>query len=97
MAKVVKGSTRRGQDLIIMGERWAGNTLSQCYDNWSHAKQKAFDWCWEKYVHTENSSAFGICSYNTFGFTVSWLGLYEGENALFIETKDNSYIVLLDK
>lgn len=97
MATIIKGSTKRGQKLIATGERYEGFELCQVYDNWSTAKQHAFDYCWDKYMATENHTAFGICSHNTFQFTVSWLGTYTGEDAMFIETRDNSYIVLLDK
>ena len=101
MSKIIKGSTKRGQQLIDMGSRYEGTFLDQVYDRWSTAKENAFDYCWDKYTHTPNSTAFGICSHNTFQFTVSWVGTYEldevDENALFIETANNSYIVLLDK
>ena len=97
MAKIIKGSTKRGQQLIETGSRYEGTTLYQVYDNWSRSKEEAYDWCYEKYLNTPDHSSFGICSHNTFQFTVSWLGLYNEENALFIETRDNSYIVLLEK
>lgn len=97
MAKIVKGSTKRGQELIARGVEYEGITLGQVYDSWSRSKQEAYDWCYEKYLNTEEHTSFGICSHNTFQFTVSWLGIYDGENALFLETRDNSYIILMDK
>ena len=97
MATIIKGSTKRGQQLIASGSHYEGTFLDQVYDSYSQAKENAFDYCWDKYTHTPNSSAFGICSHNTYQFTVSWVGTYEGENAMFIETASNSYIVLLDK
>lgn len=97
MATIIKGSTKRGQRLIENGTRWEGNWLHQVYDRWSSAKEKAFDDCYDKYLATPEHSSWGICSYNTFSFSVSWLGVYNDENALFIETSQNSYVVLLDK
>lgn len=97
MATIIKGSTKRGQRLIETGTHWEGNWLHQVYDKWSTSKQYAFDVCYDKYLATPEHTAWGICSHNTFAFSVSWCGLYEGENALFIETSQNSYVVLLDK
>lgn len=101
MATIIKGSTKRGQQLYELGTRYEGTFLHQVYDKWSTAKENAFDYCWNKYTSTPNAQSFGICSHNTFQFTVSWIGTYEingiNENALFIETANNSYIVLLDK
>lgn len=97
MIRVYKENSYMGKKLIDMGSNWCGNTLNQIYDNWSQAKENAFNWCYEKYLNTPDHSSWGICSYNTFGFTVSWCGLYEGQEALFVETRDNSYVVLFDE
>lgn len=95
--KILKGSTKAGQQIIAKGEAWEGNTLYQVYDRWSSDKQDAFDRCYNDYLNTEEHSAFGICSHNAWMFSVSWLGLYNKENALFYRTNKNDYIVLLDK
>lgn len=99
----LKLSTKAGQRVYDMGKRWAGDDLYQCYDNPSDAKLKAFDWCYEAYLATEDSEAFSICSYNTFAFTCSWLGKMVNEKTgtyediLRVETKDNTYIVWLEQ
>lgn len=95
--KLLKGSTKAGQNIIAKGEQWIGDYLAQVYTTWSVEKQSEFDKCYQKYLSTPEHSAWGICSKNTWQFTVSWLGLYNNENALFYETASNSYIVLLDK
>lgn len=95
--KLLKGSTKAGQNIIARGEHWIGDYLHQVYTSWSAEKQAEFDKCYDKYLSTPEHSAWGICSKNTWAFTVSWLGLFEGENALFYETSKNSYVVLLDK
>ena len=97
MATVLNYSSKRGADIVKRGEKWEGNWLNQVYDSWSARKQQAFDWCYEKYLATPDHDAWGICSHNTNTFSVSWVGTYNGENALFMETKSNSYVVLLDK
>ena len=95
--KVVKESTSLGKQLIERGSRYEGIELHQIYDKWSDAKQKAFDRCWEQYVNDNQSTAFGVGNANTYGFTCSWLAIKDGENILRIETKNNSYIVWLDR
>ena len=49
------------------------------------------------YALDMNSSDFGIGNANTFGFTCSWLTVKDGEKIMRIETKDNSYLVWLDR
>lgn len=93
----LKASTKKGQEIIRRGVQYIGASLNQVYDSWSQAKENAYNWCWEEYCNTQESSCFGICSANTFGFTVSWLGVKDGEIILRYETKDNSYIVWLER
>ena len=64
---------------------------------WSAAKEQAFNWCWEQFCKGENSTGFGVGNANSFGFTASWLETRDGENVMRIETKDNSYLVWLDR
>lgn len=92
-----KASTKRGQALIAMSERCCWESLNNLYDSWSDKKQKAFDRCREQYANDNQSTAFGVGNANTFGFTCSWLTIIDGENVMRIETKDNSYLVWLDK
>lgn len=93
----VKGSTKRGQQLIAMGSNCCHTTLSELYDKWSRAKEEAYKWCCKEYYNSENARGFGIGNANTFGFTASWLCTIDGEEVMRIETKDNSYIVWLNK
>ena len=102
MTTIIKGSTKRGQDMIRKGENWEGRFLEQVYHKCSSAKQVAFEECEQKYYKTPNYSDFGICSHNTFSFSVSWYGDFimpsgEIEKAMFIETSCNSYVILLNR
>lgn len=103
MNKVVKGSTKFGQRLIERGSHYEGYFLEQVYENPSEEKHRAYNWCFNKYCESRNSSAFSIVSHNTFSFSVSWLFDYVDEEtgeiqpAMQIETRDNSYTVLLNK
>lgn len=91
--RVVKESTAFGKKLIAKGSRYEGTYLYQIYDKWSYAKQKAFDWCYDQYLQSEEHTAFSIISHNTFGFSVSWLC----KDGLRIETPKNSYLVVFDE
>ena len=95
--RVYKASTKRGQSLIDMGTRCCWQSLHNLYDSWSNAKQRAYDYCWEQYCNDNESTAFGVGNANSFGFTASWLFVKDGENVMRIETKDNSYLVYLDR
>lgn len=90
--RVVKGSTSLGKRLIARGSRYEGIYLNQIYDKWSVEKQRAFEWCYDQYLASEDHEAFSIISHNSFGFSVSWLC----KEGLRIETPKNSYLVLFD-
>lgn len=64
---------------------------------WSDAKEQAFNWCWEQYLNDENSTAFGVGNANSFGFTDSWLLTKDGEDCMRVETRNNSYLVYLER
>ena len=92
-----KVSSSTGKKLYNMGNTCCWPSLYNLYDRWSHAKEEAFDDCWEKYLGTENRCAFGVGNANSFGFTASWLGTKDGEDIMRIETKDNSYLLWLKR
>lgn len=50
-----------------------------------------------QYLEEAHAHGFHICSHNTFQYSVAWDGIYNGEEATFIETASNSYIILLNK
>ena len=89
----VKLSTKRGKDLYELGSHWAGYTLDQIYERYSEAKRQAYNWCYDEYLSSENHEAFSIISFNSFGFSVSWLCTINGHNGMRIETPKNSYFI----
>lgn len=91
--RVVKESTALGKQLIARGSRYEGTDLCQIYDTWSTEKQRAFDWCYDQYLASEEHEAFSIISHNSWGFSVSWLC----KDGLRIETPKNSYLVVFDE
>ena len=97
MAKILKGSTKAGQSMINRASYNEGYYITDVYDRPSIYKENAWKYCFKKYQETEDSGLFRICSHNTFNFSVAWAGKYNGERAIFLKTRDNSYIVLLDK
>lgn len=94
--RIFKASTKRGQSIIQMGERCIYHNLSDIYTNWSVAKQRAYDWCYNQYCNDKESTSFGIGSSNTFGFTASWYCNIDDNYGMRVETKDNSYFVIFD-
>jgi hypothetical protein len=95
--KEYKLSTARGKQLYDMGNTCCWNSLHNLYEKWSTAKEQAFNRCWEQYCKGENSTAFGVGNANSFGFTASWLETKDGEDVMRIETKDNSYLLWLNR
>ena len=95
--KYINGSTKKGQALIENAERFTGSTLSDIYKSWSGAKEQAYNWCIEQYTNTENANYFRVRNVNTFGFVASWFGTIDNEPILRYETKDNTYIVWLNR
>ena len=93
----LNASSYKGQQIMNRASNIDGYTLSDIYARCSPAKEHAFNQCYEQYIKTENHYGFSICSHNSFGFTCSWFGTKDGENILRYETKDNSYIVWLDR
>ena len=95
--KEFKASTNRGKQLMKTGDKCCRHTLSDIYKKPSLAKQMAFNRCYEEYLNDLESSYFGVGNANSYGFTCSWLAIKDGENIMRIETKDNSYLVWLDR
>lgn len=86
---IIKGTTKRGQELLKKSQNWEGKYLSQVYDRWSQAKQNAWDYCYNLCI-SENGEQFSIISHNSFGFSVGWFT----EQGARIETPKNSYLIL---
>lgn len=88
----VKASTALGKRLLAIGQQREGTFLNQVYTTWSAEKEKAWDECYEEYCNTDGAEQFGICSHNTFSFTVSWFT----PQGMRLETSKNSYLVIFD-
>lgn len=97
MSKIIKASTKKGQQLINSASYVEGFFLKDVYDSYSSSKQAGWNYCYGKYINTPERDNFHICSHNTFQFSVAWKGVWGGERAMFLETASNSYIILLDK
>lgn len=97
MSKILKASTYNGKRVIAMSDSCIYTGLQHIYGKWSQAKQEAYDYCLDQFSKDCDSRCFGVGNANCFGFTASWLLTFKGEPALRVETKDTSYIVLLDR
>lgn len=90
---IVKASTSLGKRLIKTGQQWEGTYLSQVYEKWSAEKEKAWNKCYHEYCNTEGAEIFGICTHNSYNFTVSWFT----PKGMRLETSKNSYLVVFDE
>ena len=93
MATIIKGSTKRGEDLLWRARHNEGRNLWDVYGNVSSAKMRAYDECLDWYRQDDGEN-FRIVFHNSFQFSVAWEMTYEGKPATRIETASNSYIVL---
>ena len=86
----LKISTKRGKEVYRKGLRCQAEDLRALYKKPSLEKIRAFDECFHEYCNTESSYGFGVGNANSFDFTAKWFGCN-------VETKDNSYLVWLDR
>lgn len=97
MANIIKNTTKKAQAFLEGYKNPIGKTLYDVYESFSSKKWKAYDKCLNKARSTdEYNHDFRITSANTFTFTVMWTGLYNKQEALFVETKSSSYIIILE-
>ena len=95
--KILKASTKAGQNILRRAEYNEGYFLSEVYSSFSKEKENAWKRCEHEYLTSDSHSNFHICNHNSFGFSVAWFCRINEENCLRYETKDNTYIVYLDK
>ena len=94
--RTLKASTSQGKRVINMAIRCNNERLDELYKIYSSEKQIAYDNC-RKLCAKEKGYLFGIGNANTFGFTARWFVKGKRFNELRVETKDNSYRVILDE
>ena len=94
--RTLKASTSQGKRVINMAIRCNSTTLEELYKTYSNKKQKAYNDCYKSFIR-EDGYVFRVGNANTFGFTACWLVKGEHFDELRVETKDNSYRVILDK
>ena len=94
--RTLKASTSQGKKVIKMAIRCNSTTLEELYKTYSKQKQQAYDVCHKLYIREEGYN-FRVGNANTFGFTACWLVKGEHFDELRVETKDNSYRVILDE
>ena len=88
----VKGSTKRGQELVAIGENVQGTCLEDVYRSYSHAKYLAWKNCFDEFCGcNEPAWGFAICSHNTQFFSVSWFTT----TGMHLITSYNHYFVTL--
>lgn len=95
--KYLKASTKAGQNIIERGMRDIGYDLHDVYTAFSYDKYKAWSDCIALKNSMMDSTGFGICSKNSFGFTCSWNATIDLERVLIYCTPSNTYCVYLDR
>lgn len=103
---IIKGSTKRGQSLLAGASTFLGTDLFDVYGTVSRAKYNALCDCKEMYDDMGGYN-FRITNRNSYRFTVAWeceylyvdtkTGECVEERATVVRTKDNLYVILLDR
>lgn len=93
----LKASSKEGQRVIGMFNRCVYYDLRDIYYTYSGNKANEYNRCRQLYRETEGSTNWGIASCGTFAFIAGWAGYKEGEQIVRVETRDNSYLVWLDR
>lgn len=93
----LKHSTVRGKRVVSMGLSCKNTSLEELYKTWSREKEQAFCSCKFMFADDKNAWCFRVGNANTFGFTCSWLTIIDDEEVMRVETKDNSYLVWLER
>lgn len=94
--RTLKASTSQGKRVINMAISCKSTTLEELYKTYSNIKQQAYYDCANRFL-IEKGYNFRVGNANTFGFTACWLVKGEHFDELRVETKDNSYRVILDE
>ena len=97
ITQYVKGSTAKGRRLIESGSRNIGTELRHIYGRYSQSMVNAWEDCWKTYREMEDSTAWSICSKNSYGFTCSWCAKLNGEEVMIFCTPSNTYCIYLDR
>ena len=91
---LVKGNTKKGEELLARAARYEGLFLDDVYGSHSAAKARAYRECRDKCTLNKGWD-FHICSHNSQKFSVAWkfTNPETGEVMTQIETADYTYIV----
>lgn len=91
---IIKGTSKRGQELLAKARRNEGTELRHVYGRWSEEKESAMRKCWASYV-ADDGENFRIISHCRDSFSVAWEfpNKETGETMTRIETFRNTYII----
>ena len=84
-------NTQRAKNLVYRAMNFDGYKLSDCYGSFSRAKERVWDYCFERFFK-EKGEYFHICSHNSFTFSVAWFT----DKGVRVETRDNSYFIPME-
>ena len=91
---VIKGSTKRGQNLLARAKHNEGTELYEVYGSYSSAKARAMKECKEKCSAMDGTN-FHIISHNGWSFSVAWnfINPDTGEVMTQIETSSGTCVI----
>ena len=92
--KIIKGSSKTGQRLLVKASKDLGSELRAVYGRWSDDKENAMRDCKVEYLE-DKGYKFRIISANRYYFSVAWnyTNKDTGEEMTKIKTGQGMYII----
>lgn len=94
---IIKKSSSKGTKLYNSAVNYEGKYLTDVYEKPSQAKIDAWNQWYDNYLSDPAADGWGICSHNSYSFTLSYITNINNEDVLLFITKDYVYAILLDK
>ena len=79
----------------VFMERYAGRSLTDCYERPSYSKQYIYK-MWEEWAYLNDVEYFGISGYNGFQFTLQGMVEHEGKTYILHITKSANKAYIID-
>ena len=81
----IHNESNKGNAMLPLVQAHSGRSLWECYSRPSVTKERIYvDWC--EWSILNDVKSFGVCSYNTFGFSLTGVIQYGGHDYIMYIT-----------
>ena len=93
----LKHSTSEGKRVADMGLRCKYNNITEVYNKVGKTNLIAYENCRKKFAEDDNAYNFRVGNGTSYSFTVSWFTVINDEEVMVVITRDNNYLVWLER